>query len=199
MGDRGPEPKFSAAERALQGNPGNRTLPVVSDDETPVTFPDVLQDVPAAPEWLHGVDAIDDPSTEQTGTLAVEAWNAIAPVLVNARQFREGDQIALARYCRYVAEWIGLTNDIDRHGFTITNTNKFGETTTANPSIRSRSTVEAGMSSLEKELGLSPRARVEVQKRLMSAAKNLPIIGDQTKAPRNGPIGALNDDEEDDA
>lgn len=193
MGERGPQPKYSAEARALQGNPGNRQLPVAPEDETPVTFPDVLDDVPAAPEWLHGEE-----SEHNAGTLAVEAWNAIAPVLVNARQFREGDQIALARYCRYVAEWIGLTNDIDRNGFTITNTSKFGETTTANPSIRSRSTVETGMSALEKELGLSPRARVEVQKRLMAAARNLPIIGDQTKPARNGPIGALNDDDEED-
>lgn len=183
--------KYTTEQRLLQGNPSNERLPAPIDPD--VQFPDVLEDVPAAPEWLEGVHG-------DTGSLAVRAWNSIAPVLVNARQFREGDQVALARYCRYVAEWVELTNDIDIRGAIIEQTSaKGGESTIANPAYRARGLVETAMSALEKELGLSPRARVEVQKRLMAALQNLPINGNASaKSSKNGPIGALNSDDEDD-
>lgn len=190
MGERGPQPKYTPEQRALQGNPGNRALPAPVDPDT--QFPDILQDVPPAPDWLYGKNG-------DTGALAVNAWGTIAPILVNARQFREGDQIALARYCRYVAEWVGLTEEIDDKGMIIVDKTPNGGTTTKrNPAFTARGSVESAMAALEKELGLSPRARIEVQKRLMGAIKDQMPLAGSNKTQRNGPIGALNSDDEED-
>lgn len=193
MGDRGPPPKYDPDTVRLLGNPGNRQLPPSSDDaddEQPVTFPDILEQIPTAPDWLHG--------TDDTAAMAVNAWTSLAAILVNSRQLREGDQAALARYCRYLAEWVALTNDIDTLGRIITNTGpKGGETTIANPAYRARGQVETAIAALERELGLSPKSRVEVQRRLMTALNDTPAINATPKKnTRNGPIGALLDDDE---
>lgn len=194
MGERGPQPKYDPETARLLGNPGNRALPPPGDEpdepETPVEFPDLLEQVPSVPEWLEGADDV--------AAMAVNAWNSIATILVNARQFREGDQVALARYCRYLAEWVALTKDIDDLGRIITNTGpKGGETTIANPAFRARGQVETAIAALERELGLSPKARIEVQRRLMNALQDTPAINaTPTKKTRNGPIGSLMDDDE---
>lgn len=192
MGDRGPPPKYDAETARLLGNPGNRALPPPADEaeDEPITFPDILEQVPTAPDWLHG--------TDDTAAMAVNAWQSIAAILVNSRQFREGDQAALARYCRYLAEWVALTNDIDNLGRIITNTGpKGGETTIANPAFRARGQIETGIAALERELGLSPKSRIEVQRRLMAALQDTPAINASPKKnTRNGPIGSLLDDDE---
>lgn len=186
MGDRGPEPKFSPEERRLQGNPGSRARDVADDPQTPTVLnPDALDYVPPPPDWLTA-------GQSDSFAMAVAAWNGLAPLLVDAKTLRESDLYSLARYCRYCAEWVQLTNDIDANGFTVTNETKFGFTTAPNPCVIARARVEAAIAGLEKELGLSPKARQDLHKRLMAAYRDNPLIPKQD-ANRRGPIGLLND------
>lgn len=194
MGDRGPQPKFTPEQAALLGNPGNRALPVVQDGDAPLDnpFPDILIDVPSPPDWLGGAKG-------PVGVYALTAWGELAPLLVASRQMREGDQIALARYCRYVGEWVQMTAEIDDMGMIVMDEGpKGGVTTKANPLLRARSSVETAISALEKELGLAPKARIDVQKRLMQHAKDLPLLGSNRKSDvTRGPIGALTGEKDD--
>ncbi len=190
-GERGPISKRNAQEEALAGNPSRRALPAPNDTAEPQKLPEPLDFVPSPPEWLAG-------TTGAIGSMAVDAWNTLAPLLVDARQLRDGDQISLARYCRYVAEWVELSNEIDINGLTIVNTTKFGETTIENPAFRARARNETAIAALEKELGLSPRARVEVQSRLMRHQASLPTLPGKNAAPQSGAVGFLNNDGDDD-
>ncbi len=188
----GPDPKYTAEQRALQGNPGQRAADITvaaAESETP---PGWLDYVPDPPQFML------DLSTSDTGALAINAWRQLAPLLIEARALRVGDQTALARYCRYVAEWITLTQVIDLEGFTITNTTKFGETTVRHPAVGTRGMVENSCASLEKELGLSPQARFKVQKQLKAALADLPLAGRRADANKGSPIGMLDHDDEDD-
>src|SRR5690349_11227744 len=106
MGERGPQAKYSPEDRALQGNPGHRSDDVAKT--TQVIPSDALAYVPPAPDWLRG--------ESDMSAMAVQAWNAIAALLVEAKSLRESDLMSLARYCRYSAEWVQLTTDIDRDG-----------------------------------------------------------------------------------
>lgn len=189
MNERGPPPKFTNAERRAQGNPGNRVLPSADEDTTPPTAPEPIDYVPEPPEILHG--------ESEMSAMSVATWRALAPLLVDARALRESDLFSLARYCRYVAEWVQLTSDIDQFGFTVVNETKHGTSTAPNPAVMARQRVEQAMQTLERELGLSPSSRMKVQKTLMAALKDLPLAGRQSTANRGGAIGFLENDEED--
>ena len=184
MGDRGPEKQFSDAERALQGNPGNRVIPADAEASAAPT----LDYVPEVPVMLQG--------ESDMSAMAVSTWKAIAPLLVEARALRESDLFSLARYCRYCAEWVQLTNDIDAYGFTVSNQTKFGISHAPNPAVMARTRIEQSMQSLERELGLSPQSRMKVQKTLMSALKDLPLAGRQKTANRGGAVGFLESDDD---
>lgn len=181
--------KYTPEERAAQGNPGQRPSDLPAT-EIIDQFPDVLTLVPSPPDWLSGDFGSD------MGALACNIWRQIAPLLVEARMFRQGDEFSFARYCRFLAEWITATQDIDLRGLTIADPR--GEH--RNPSLLARQSIEKDIQALEKELGLSPRARIEVQKRLMTSLKDLPLVGRGVNASGKGrgPIGALNFDPEED-
>jgi len=195
MGERGPQPKRTAEQNALLGNPNRERIdappsaPIAPEDAA--EYVDVLTDVPDAPDWLAGKKGT-------VGVLALQAWASLAPLLVQARQLRQGDEISLARYCRYVSEWVVMTDDIDDMGMILIDTGpKGGETTKANPLLRARASLETAISGLEKELGLNPKARIEVQKRIMQYVKDLPQLGGRERAKPNGAVGFLNRDDDD--
>lgn len=190
MAERGPQPEYTEDERRAQGNPGRRALPAVQDVE-PETVDEALAYVPEPPDMLVIADS-------DMSAMAVGTWRAVAPLLVEARALRESDLFSLARYCRYVAEWVQLTRDIDAYGFTVTNETKHGMSTAPNPAVMARQRVEQAMQQLEQALGLNPAARLKVQKSLMSALKDLPLAGRAKTANRGGAVGFLNDESEDD-
>lgn len=192
MGDRGPKPKYTPEQAALLGNPGRRPLDVPGDDEPAeeTNRPDVLTYIPDPPDWLTGTSGV-------IGLHAVTAWRTLAQVMVDARQLREGDQIALGRYCRYVAEWVQMTAEIDDMGMIVIDEGpKGGTTTKANPLLRARASNETAIAALERELGLNPKARIEVQKRIMQHVKDLPLLGSNRKQKQSGPIGFLTRDDD---
>src|SRR5690242_2164459 len=131
MGERGPQSKYTPEERAAQGNPGRRPDDV-TNDATALIPADMapLEHVPPVPDWLD--------TTSDTGALAANAWRQLAPLLIDARALRESDLHSFARFCRYAAEWVTLTEEIDDKGFTVENSTKFGITHAPNPAIMTR-------------------------------------------------------------
>lgn len=190
MGDRGPDSKYTDEERALQGNPGNRVPPEEASDADVPPLPSPLDYVPEPPAFLAGAGS-------DMSAMAVSTWRALAPLLVDARALRESDLFSLGRYCRYVAEWVQLTSDIDSYGFTVTNETKHGMTHAPNPAVMARQRVEQAMQALERELGLAPQSRMKVQKTLMAALKDLPLAGRKATANGGGAIGFLNEEDDD--
>lgn len=184
MNARGPAPDYNEDERRLQGNPGHRAP---SQSDVPET-PEPIDYVPEPPEFLNGESDIS--------AMAVSTWRALAPLLVDARALRESDLFSLARYCRYVSEWVQLTSDIDQFGFTVVNETKHGIAHAPNPAVMARQRVEQAMQTLERELGLTPASRMKVQKTLMAALKDLPLAGRQKTANRGGAVGFLESDED---
>lgn len=176
--------------KRMQGNPGNGVLPPVSeDDEIPAPLPDVLEYVPEPPEWLAG-------NGSDVCAAACGVWRTIAPLLVEARTLRAGDEFALGRYCRYCAEWKAACDDIEERGQIIVGPRGEGR----NPSMHARAQLEMSIQALEKELGLTPRARTTVQKLLMAALKDLPLAGKQSAGVKKaGPVGFLAFDGDEDA
>lgn len=178
--------EFTDAERAAQGNPGNRQLPASLPAD--VIFPDAITYVPEPPEWLKGKRDSD------LGAAAILAWKTLAPILVDAKQLRDGDQISLARYCRFVAEWVECTNDIDDRGMIVS---EEGGGEHRNPSLLARAQIEKDIQSLEKSLGLTPTSRVSLQEKLMAALRDLPLVGNQAnRGKTSGPVGFLNSPDE---
>ena len=120
--------------------------------------------------------------------LAINAWNTLAQVLIDARRLGDGDLSNLARYYRYLAEWVECTNDIDVNGIVLT-TIKGKQ---RNPAFLARQQLEKDIVAMEKELGLTPRARTSLQRQLMVALESLPHAGRPQKGARSGgPVGWL--------
>lgn len=186
---RGPSPKYTPEQRTAQGNPGHKRKDDVRVYETGLpddALPETLIEVPAPPEWLV--------SDSDTSALAQQAWNALAPIMVKARALRDGDQMSLARLCRYLAEWAECCLVLDDEGLTIS-TPKGRQ---RHPMFMARQQLEASIASLEKELGLSPKARLDLAKRLMASLADLPLAGQRKDGGRSGgPVGFLSDDSDD--
>lgn len=161
----------------MQGNPGNRPGDVQEGD-API-LPAPLDYVPPAPGFMEELGG-------PTGEATRRAWHTLAPMLVDNRTLRESDLFSLARYCQYVAEWVELTQTLNTEGFTVVNTTRNGETHAVHPAVAVRRTNEQSMANLERELGLAPESRLNLQKRLMQAFKQMPHAERMQEAPRGG-------------
>jgi P27 family predicted phage terminase small subunit len=184
----GRPPKPKDLKRA-QGNPGrealaklaepDETYEVESEDELPET----ILHVPPPPPWLV--------SDSDASALAINAWNTLAQILIDARRLGDGDLSNLARYCRYLAEWGECTKDIDARGIVTVTARGEGR----NASFLARQQLEKDLIQLEKELGLTPKSRTNLQRQLMAALESLPHAGRPQKSARSGgPVGWLESD-----
>lgn len=185
----GRPPKYSKEDREAQGNPGRRPQDVADAsyeaDGTPEEFADTLTEYPEPPDWLV--------SESDQSALAQQAFRSITEALVEARILRESDLPTIARYCRYLADWVDCTLEIDRIGIVVTGP----KGTQRNPAFLARQQLEKDIVAIEKELGLTARSRLVVQRALMASLKDLPLAGQRAKDNRHskGPVGFLEGDE----
>jgi P27 family predicted phage terminase small subunit len=128
----------------------------------------------SAPKWL--VDGV-----------ARRLWKSLHDDLTAARFLATTDQAALGRYCQYMADWIALTEQIRREGWTYTtSSDHVEEMKRPNPAVRFRREAETALSSLEDRLGLNPRYRHAITAALLAtsvAPRTLDLLSDEEAAP----------------
>lgn len=125
-----------------------------------------------APKWLDGRSPRD-------------IWARLEKELIEIRFFQITDHNALGRYCKYMAEWIALTDILDRDGHTYkTSSPHVEEMVRIRPEFRMRKDVEASLQALENVLGLNPRYRFAITSQLLSQKAppapqgDLPLAGE---------------------
>jgi P27 family predicted phage terminase small subunit len=103
-----------------------------------------------APKWL-------------VNRVARTLWTQLHENLVSIRFLQSTDHNELARYCQYMAEWISLTDTLEKEGYSYkTSSEHVEELVRPRPEFRMRKDVEACLKSLEDTLGLNPRYRFAI-------------------------------------
>lgn len=116
---------------------------------------------------LEGQPNTDPP--DWLNTKAHPAWWAAIDLLTSVRIISKSDLVAVARYCKFLTEWIDLTANIDANGHT--SEDRFGQMK-ANPSVAMRDAVERSIRSLEKALGLDPQSHADLTRDINKALKD---------------------------
>jgi P27 family predicted phage terminase small subunit len=133
------------------------------------------------PGWLDTKRQIKKVAAEEATKLTGEVWAFLQPELSRMNLVKSTDEIALGRYCRYMAEWIVYTHILDREGtFYTTSSPHVGELRRPHPAFKQRKDIEQHLKDLGDVLGLSPSAR---QRLMMQLANN---SGVNPSAPQQG-------------
>jgi P27 family predicted phage terminase small subunit len=122
------------------------------------------------PGWIDTKRQIKKAAAEEASKLTGELWAFLQPELARMNLVKATDEIALGRFCRYMAEWIVYTHILDREGtFYITSSPHVGELRRPHPAFKQRKDVEQHLKDLGDVLGLSPSAR---QRLMLQLANN---------------------------
>lgn len=130
-----------------------------------------------APKWL-------------VNRVARALWAAMHKDLASIRFLQSTDHNALGRYVQYMAEWISLTDTLEKKGHSYTTSSEHvEELLRPRPEFRMRKDVEASLAALEDRLGLNPRYRFAITQALLATTAppppgqgNLPL-GDDEDTP----------------
>lgn len=129
-------PRTPAALRIQEGNRGKRPIP---------PEPEVAEDMPARPSYLHGP--------------ALAKWKELAGKLHEAGLLKSVDGDALATYCVTYAQWLEATAIIKREGMTfVTHRGVRG----VKPEVKIQQKALALMQQLMAQFGMSPKARANI-------------------------------------
>lgn len=158
------------------------------------------------PGWLDTKRRIRAAAAEEATRLTGEIWAKLQPELHRMNLIKATDEIALGRFCRYMAEWIVYTHILDREGtFYTTSSPHVGELRRPHPAFKQRKDVEQHLKDLGDVLGLSPAARQRLQLQLANntglgaqpgqpgaaSVGQLQEGGDQLPIPSVSPVGLL--------
>ncbi|OCP05269.1 MULTISPECIES: phage terminase small subunit P27 family [unclassified Ensifer] len=132
---------------------------------------------------------------------ATEVWNDLAPKLQRLNLLTDLDAGPLARYCRYVVEWIAADVAVQKEGtwFDTTDTNG-APTKKRHPAWQAAQDIEKMLRDLEATFGMRPDARYKIM-RDQAAARglgDLPLWGntpdrDEEKSGDGAPAAAQPD------
>ncbi len=148
------------------------------------------------PGWLETKRHIKRVAAEEATALSGQIWAFLQPELSRMNLVKATDDIALGRFCRYMAEWIVYTHILDREGtFYITSSPHVGELRRPHPAFKQRKDIEQHLKDLGDVLGLSPSAR---QRLLLQLANSNGLSSTPGAAPADqlpglggSPIGML--------
>ncbi len=152
------------------------------------------------PGWLDTKRRIRKVAAEEASKLSGEVWAKLQPELSRMNLVKATDELALGRFCRYMAEWIVYTHILDREGtFYITSSPHVGELRRPHPAFKQRKDVEQHLKDLGDVLGLSPSARQRLQLQLanntgLGAQPGLPAAtesSDELPMPAPSAVGML--------
>lgn len=112
---------------------------------------------------------------------ATEVWNELAPQLQRLNLLAELDAVPLARYCRYMVEWIAADISVQKEGtwFDAVDTNG-NPTKKRHPAWQACKDIEKLLSDLEMTFGMRPDARYKIMRDQAAAhgLGGLPLFGD---------------------
>jgi P27 family predicted phage terminase small subunit len=119
------------------------------------------------PGWLDTKKRIKRVAAEEATKLTGDIWAKLQPELARMNLVKATDEMALGRFCRYMAEWIVYTHILDREGtFYTTSSPHIAELRRPHPAFKQRKDVEQHLKDLGDVLGLSPAARQRLQLQL---------------------------------
>lgn len=171
-----------AAVREAKGNTQRRAAP-----RAPVATVEPTSSGARLPGWLDTQKRIRKVAAERASKLAGEIWGYLQPELSRMNLVKATDDIALGRFCRYMAEWIEYTHVLDQEGtFYITSSPHVGELRRPHPAFKQRKDVEQHLKDLGDVLGLSPSARQRLMLQLANNNGLNPTTGAQAPQPEGG-------------
>lgn len=188
---RGRRPEPAALKRA-KGNPGRRRIHEPEAD-TAAAGGSVLSQPPA---WLDTRTRVKTAAAKRISALALDIWQRSYPLAEQLRLIKPTDIDAFARWCRYLAEWIEHTCDLDKRGATYETTSPHvWKMLRLNPSAHLRRQTEQALKDLEDRLGFTPAARMRLYQQLAAQQGSLPLDGkpgpaDRGRAMPTGEAGA---------
>lgn len=181
---RGPRPEPAAIKRA-KGNPGRRPIAEPEKSEAAVVVGKLQP-----PAWLNTAANVKNARARRLTALTLEIWNRTAPLVDRLRLIQGTDLEALGRWCRYMAEWIEYTRDLDRNGATYeTSSPHVEKMVRLNPAAHLRRAAELALKELEDRLGFSPSARLRLYQQLAAHQGSLPF-DKPTETPADAPAPA---------
>ena len=156
----------SAETQALKGNPRKSTTARRASD----TLDPVIAGKVVPPRWL------------KKSRTATEVWNSLAPLLSRLNALTQLDAFPLARYCRYVVDWVAADEAVRKEGvyFNALDTNG-SPTKKRHPAFQARKDLERDLEALEEAFSMRPDARFK-------------MLRDQALAPSMGPLFGAGDD-----
>lgn len=136
------------------------------------------------PGWLDTRRNVRKVAAEEGTKITGELWAFLRPELARMNLVKATDEIALGRFCRYMAEWIVYTHILDREGsFYTTSSAHVGELRRPHPAFKQRQTVEQSLKDLGDVLGLNPSARQRLMLQLASGS-----FGASPRSPDAQPV-----------
>jgi P27 family predicted phage terminase small subunit len=167
-------------QQAEKGAPGKRLSQKAAQvartqkQATPVTVGKVVP-----PKWL------------KKSRKATEIWNDLAPRLLRLNLLSDLDAAPLARYCRYIVEWIAADLSVQKEGtwFEATDTNG-NATKKRHPAWQACQDIEKMLRDLESTFGMRPDARYKIMRDQAVAqglGGSLPLFDDQPPATSDAP------------
>lgn len=172
-------PSKPAELKQAQGNLGKRPVIVASESAAPV---------------------LRDPPPETLDRRAWPIWTELVSRLRDLKFFRESDRYALEAYCDAVLEFHLANKNVRREGNVYWTDSKHGKMKRCNPMRIVKRDALRTMQHYEAQLGLSPRARQDMQLKLASFGQpSLPGVdkpaqpnAPQAPAEPEGPTAFLN-------
>ncbi|MGV1791007.1 phage terminase small subunit P27 family [Rhizobium sp. A37_96] len=162
----------TAEQQAAKGAPGKRmTLQEAQKAREPKAVAPVVVGKIRPPKWL------------KRSRKATEIWNDLAPKLERLNLLNDLDATPLARYCRYIVEWIAADITVQKEGtwFDAIDTNG-NATKKRHPAWQACQDIEKMLRDLEATFGMRPDARYKIMRDQAAAhgLGNLPLWGDQS-------------------
>ena len=165
--------------QAAKGNPGRRKVGKVK-----VGKPGEI----VRPTWLG------------KSRRALEVWNTLVPILTRLNLATELDANPLARYCRYVVEWIAADEAIRKEGTWYNGKDTNGEAKKfLHPAYRAWRELEKMLSDTESAFGMNAASRFKILRDQAAALGGLPLFdnaGGQAERRDEPPADAADADDD---
>lgn len=188
--------------KAVKGNTRRQRKPAAKPAPQPgkdAATPEPKSSAGKMPAWMQTEKQVKTEAAKFATRLTGEVWSFLQPELSRLNLLKATDDPALARFCRYMAEWILYTRIIDDEGaYYTTESPHVKDLRRPHPAFNARKVVEQALKDLGGDLGLSPAARQRLMLQLAGGgfeAPQSPRPGElpmtQPPGPSGSPIGML--------